>query len=85
MGKQIITFGNTEIEKHKFHQHKSPVSIYDVNVDRTEVPNRFPFGKKDFKHFIGYEDGKKIRPLWTMLPKMSVYRRDFDENKYTYF
>ena len=41
--------------------------------------------KKDFKNFIGYEDGKKVRPLWVMLPKMSAHRRDFDEFKYMFF
>ena len=31
MGKQIIAFGNIEVDKHKFHQHKTPISIYDLN------------------------------------------------------
>ena len=48
MCKEIITFGNIEVEKHKFHQHKSPISIYDVNVDGIVVSNRVPFGKKRF-------------------------------------
>ena len=25
IGKEIATFGNTEVEKHKFHQWKSPI------------------------------------------------------------
>ena len=25
MGKEIITFGNIEVEKHKFHQHRSSI------------------------------------------------------------
>ena len=25
MGTEIITFGNTEIEKHKFHRYKHPI------------------------------------------------------------
>ena len=28
---------------------------------------------------------KKIRPLWTLLPKVSTYRKDFDETKYIFF
>ena len=32
-----------------------------------------------------YEDCKKVRPLWVMLPKMSAHRRDFDEFKYMFF
>ena len=38
-------------------------------------------GRKDFKYFICYEDAKQIRPLCIFLPRMSAYRRDFDETK----
>ena len=37
--------------------------------------------KKGFKFFIGYKDAKKIRPLCILLPRMSAYRKDFDETK----
>ena len=43
------------------------------------------FGKKVFKDFIGYKDAKKIRPLSIFLPKISGYRKDFDETKYISF
>ena len=33
--------------------------------------------KKDFKYFIGCEDGKKVRHFCVMLPKMSAYWWDF--------
>ena len=42
------------------------------------------FGKKDFKYLIGYKDANKNRPFCIFLPKMSSYRRDFDETKYIY-
>ena len=41
--------------------------------------NKVSFGKKGVKHFIGDKDDRKIRPVRTMLPKMIVYKRDFDE------
>ena len=43
MGKEIITL---EVEKHKFHQHKSPISIYDVNIDRIVVSKKVSYAKK---------------------------------------
>ena len=43
------------------------------------------FGKKVFKDFIDYKDAKKIRPLSIFLPKISGYRKDFDETKYISF
>ena len=47
MGKETITFGKIEVEKQKFHQHKSPISIYDVNIDRIVIPNKVLFDVKD--------------------------------------
>ena len=54
MGKEIIAFGNIEVEKQKCHQHENPRSIYDVNINRIIVSNKVPFGKKGFKYFAGY-------------------------------
>ena len=49
------------------------------------VSNKVSFGKDSFKYFVDYKDGKKVRPLCVMLPKMSAYRRDFDKTKYMSF
>ena len=83
MGKEIITFGDIEIEKHKFWQHKNAISIRDINIDRTVVSSKAPFGKKGFKDFIGYEnDDEKVMLLCTILPKTCAYTKYFDEPKY---
>ena len=43
-------------------------------------------GKKGFKCFIGYiEEGKIVKPLFIMLPKMNGYTKCFDETKYMSF
>ena len=41
--------------------------------------------KKGFKYFICYKDAKKIKPSCIFLPKMTEYRKVFDETKYIYF
>ena len=83
MGKEIIMFGDIEIEKHKFWQQKNAISLCDINIDRTVASNKAPFGKKGFKDFIGYEnDDEKIMLLCTILPKTCAYTTDFDEAKY---
>ena len=46
MGKEIITFGNIKVEKHKFLQHKIPYSIWDVDIDKIAVSTKVLFGKK---------------------------------------
>ena len=83
---KIITFGDIEIRKQKFHQHNSPISIKNIDINKIVVSNeRVVSNKKGFKYFIGYKDAKKIKPLCISLPKMSAYRKDFDETKYISF
>ena len=72
MGKEIITFSNTEAERHKCYQLKDPISIHNVKIDR--IFSKFPFGKKDFKRFISYKDDRNVRPLSIILPNMSAYK-----------
>ena len=53
---KVIKFGDTEIHKQVFHQHKEPISIKNVDIDKVVVSNKVSFGKKEFKYFIGYKD-----------------------------
>ena len=46
---------------------------------------KFPLIRMRFEYFINHKDGKKVRPLYAMLLKMSAHRRDFDEAKYVAF
>ena len=55
---KIIKFDDTEIEEHKFHQYKKDIWINDIDINKTVIPNMFPFGKQDFKHSTGYKDNK---------------------------
>ena len=64
----------------KYYIYNIYIYIY-VYVNKIVVRNKISFGKKDFKHFIGYKDGKKLRPLCIFLTKMNAYRRDFDKTK----
>ena len=85
MGKEIIAIGNIEVGKHKFHQHKTPISIYDLNDDRIVESNKV-FWVKKHKYFILCEnDYEKVLPLRIIFRRMSAYRKDFDETKYMSF
>ena len=44
MEKTIIKYGNIEIKKQKFHQHKK-----DIDINKIVVSNNVSFGKKGFK------------------------------------
>ena len=72
--KNYITFDVIEIEKHKFHERKNPISIGAVYINKLIVSNKVLFGKNGFKYFIGYEDKKRLDHY--------VYGRNFDDTKY---
>ena len=42
------------------HQHKGPISIKNIDINKIIVCNKVSFGKKGFQYFIGYKDAKKI-------------------------
>ena len=43
--KKIIKFGDIEIRKQKFHQHKRFISIKNKDIDKIVQSNRVSFGK----------------------------------------
>ena len=45
MGKEIPTFGDTEIEKNKFYHHKSPIFLGDVDIEKVLVSNKISLGE----------------------------------------
>ena len=56
---KAIKFGDVEIQKQKFYQYKQLISIKNIDINKIVVSNKFSFGKKGFKYFIGYKDAKK--------------------------
>ena len=81
---EFLTFVDIEIDKPKLGYPKSLTSIYGVDMNKIVESDRVSFVKKGFKYFNGYKNVKK-RPLLLMLPKMSAYKRNFDEPKYMTF
>ena len=69
-------FDHTEIEKYKFHQHKSPISINNIDINKILVSNKASFGKKDCKYFIGYKDAKKLELYEYSFQKMSAKKEE---------
>ena len=63
-------------KKHKSHQNKSPISIYDADINKMLVYNKIVFGDQDFKYFIGYKDFEKI-VLYTYSLNKLLYIKQF--------
>ena len=75
MDKKVTKFNDTEIKELEFNQYKSPILINDIDINEIEVSYKIPFGKQDFKYFIGYKDNNEIRPLRIFFLKW-VYTQD---------
>ena len=60
MDEIIIQFDDTETEKYKFHQNRSPISINDIDINKILVSNKLPFSNQDLKNIIGYKDAEKV-------------------------
>ena len=72
--------------KQMFHQHKRPISMKNIDIGKILMSNQVPFGKIEFKYFIGYKHAIKNKPLCVFLSKMTAYKREFDETKiYVFF
>ena len=54
-----MKFGDIEIQKQKFHQHKEPISIKNVDINKIVLFNKVSLVKKNLPYFIGYKDAKK--------------------------
>ena len=87
MRKEILIFGDIEIENDKFYCYKSPIFAADVDIDIELVSNKISFGEKNYKYFIDYlYNDCEIKPLHIMLPKTSTYVKSYDcQIKWMYF
>ena len=88
MGKEILTFGNMEMEKNIFFYHnKTPILLKDVDIEKVLVSKKIYFDEKNYKYFIGYlYNDHKVKPLHIMLPKTSTYIKSYDgQTKWMYF
>ena len=52
MEKIVIKFDDIEIEKRKFHQHKRPISINNIDINKTVVYNKSLSVKKFLNIFL---------------------------------
>ena len=80
MNKEIITFGDNEIEKCKFHHRKNLILLEYVDIDSILTSSLFFSGEKNYKYFIGYEDDDyDIKQFHMMLLQTSTYVKGLDD------
>ena len=49
MDTKVIKLGDTEIEKFELYHYKSHILIINIDINKTVVCNKHPFGKQNFK------------------------------------
>ena len=87
MGKEIVTFGDIRIEKHKCHCYNfHSYFLKDVGINNLLVSSKISSSEKK-KNVIGYlYDDYKVKPLHIILLKTSAPGKLYDgQTKWMYF
>ena len=79
MSKKALKFNNIKLYKKEFHKSKNPIDLFSVNLDQIVVSEKFKHNDECFKHFIGYQKGEIIKPLFIILPQMDGYIKYFKD------
>ena len=86
MSKKTLKFGNIRVNKKEFHKSKQPIGLNLVTVDQIVVSDKCKHSDGGFKYFIGYKEGKIVKPLCIeivkplciVLPQMTGYIKYFE-------
>ena len=78
MNEKTLKF-NIRVNKKEFHKSKQPIDLDLVNVDQIVVSDKFKHNDKNFKYFIGYQEGEIVKQLCIILPQMSGYIKHFEK------
>ena len=86
MSEKTLKFDNIRVNKKEFHKSKQPIDLDLVNVDQIVVSDKFKHSDGGFKYFIGYKEGKIVKPscieivkpLCIILPQMTGYIKYFE-------
>ena len=71
-------FNNIRLNKKEFHKSKELVDLLSVNIDQIVISDKFKHISEGFKYFIGYLEGRIVKPLCIILPQMSGYIKYFE-------
>ena len=66
-----LKFDNITLNKTEYHKSKKPINLDLVNVDQIVLSGKFKRSDGGFKYFIGYKEGKIVKPLCILLPQMT--------------
>ena len=71
-----MTSGEFKFQIPNIYCYKYPFNVKEKKIlIKYWYQIRFLIVKKDLKYFIGYSDGKVVRPLTRILPKISAFMK----------
>ena len=76
ISEKTLKLDNIRVNKKKIH--KQPINLDLVNVDQIVVSDKFKHSDGGSKYFIGYKEGKIVKPLCVILPQMTGYIKYFE-------
>ena len=77
MSGNTLKFNNIRVNKKEFHKSKQAIDLSLVTVDQIVASDKFKHSADGFKYFIGYQEGKNVKPLCIILLQMSGYIKYF--------
>ena len=83
MGKDILTFDNTEFEKNKVYLHNTPILLEDVDIEKVLVSNKISLDETNYKYLYNNDE---VKSLHIIPPKTSAYVKIYNgQTKWMYF
>ena len=70
---KTLKLGDVGVNKKEFRASKKPIALNLVHIDKIVINEKFKHSDSGSIYFIGYKDDDIIRPLCTVLPKLSGY------------
>ena len=81
MSEKTLKFNNIKINKKEFHKSKQAIDLDSVDTDKIVVYDKFKHSEEGYKHFVGYQEGEIVKPLYIILPQMNGYIKYFESGK----
>ena len=66
------------LTKKNLIKSKQPINLDLVNLYQIVISDKFKHSDDGFKYFIGYKEDDIVKPLCIILPRVSGYRKCFE-------
>ena len=63
MNEKTLQFNDIRLNKKELHRLKEPIDLFSVDLNQIVISDTFKHNDENLKHFIGYLEGKIVKPL----------------------